>query len=88
MKPLIEAGLEAPFLQSNPRSGKCIFCPTDVRMPKSYLHDEPGAPFFPDDEKNAKLLYIKEIPLNGSIDIEGNVGFGIGEMILKHAIRV
>ena len=23
--------------------GKCIFCPTDVRMPKSYLPDEPGA---------------------------------------------
>ncbi len=23
--------------------GQCIFCPTDVRMPKSYLHDEPGA---------------------------------------------
>ncbi len=53
-----------------------------------FLHDEPGAPFFPDDEKDAKLLYIKEIPLNGSIDIDGNVGFGIGEMILKHAIRV
>jgi elongator complex protein 3 len=26
-----------------PCPGKCLFCPTDVRMPKSYLHDEPGA---------------------------------------------
>ena len=26
-----------------PCPGKCIFCPTDIRMPKSYLHDEPGA---------------------------------------------
>ena len=26
-----------------PCPGKCIFCPTDMRMPKSYLHDEPGA---------------------------------------------
>lgn len=26
-----------------PCPGKCIFCPTDYRMPKSYLHDEPGA---------------------------------------------
>ena len=26
-----------------PFPGKCIFCPTDVRMPKSYLPDEPGA---------------------------------------------
>ena len=26
-----------------PCPGQCIFCPTDLRMPKSYLHDEPGA---------------------------------------------
>jgi elongator complex protein 3 len=26
-----------------PCPGQCIFCPTDARMPKSYLHDEPGA---------------------------------------------
>lgn len=26
-----------------PCPGQCIFCPTDVQMPKSYLPDEPGA---------------------------------------------
>ncbi|MGA2111714.1 MAG: tRNA uridine(34) 5-carboxymethylaminomethyl modification radical SAM/GNAT enzyme Elp3 [Anaerolineales bacterium] len=26
-----------------PCPGECLFCPTDARMPKSYLHDEPGA---------------------------------------------
>jgi elongator complex protein 3 len=26
-----------------PCPGQCIFCPNDVRMPKSYLADEPGA---------------------------------------------
>lgn len=31
--------LTKPF----PCPGECLFCPTDVRMPKSYLHDEPGA---------------------------------------------
>lgn len=31
--------LTKPF----PCPGKCIFCPSDVRMPKSYLADEPGA---------------------------------------------
>lgn len=31
--------LTKPF----PCPGECIFCPTDARMPKSYLHDEPGA---------------------------------------------
>ena len=27
----------------HPCPGRCIFCPNDVRMPKSYLSDEPGA---------------------------------------------
>lgn len=31
--------LTRPF----PCPGECIFCPNDVRMPKSYLADEPGA---------------------------------------------
>ncbi len=31
--------LTKPF----PCPGACIFCPNDVRMPKSYLSDEPGA---------------------------------------------
>jgi elongator complex protein 3 len=31
--------LTKPF----PCPGRCIFCPTDERMPKSYLPDEPGA---------------------------------------------
>ncbi len=53
-----------------------------------FLDGEPGSPFFPVDEKDAKLLYIKEIPLNGSIDIDGNPGSGTGEMILENAIRV
>jgi elongator complex protein 3 len=31
--------LTKPF----PCPGKCVFCPNDLRMPKSYLADEPGA---------------------------------------------
>ena len=31
--------LTKPF----PCPGKCIFCPNDVRMPKSYISNEPGA---------------------------------------------
>jgi elongator complex protein 3 len=27
----------------HPCPGTCVFCPSDVRMPKSYLSDEPGA---------------------------------------------
>jgi len=29
--------------QPHPCPGRCIFCPNDARMPKSYLSDEPGA---------------------------------------------
>jgi elongator complex protein 3 len=45
----------------HPCPGRCIFCPTDVRMPKSYLHDEPGAmraeqhAFDPFDQTAARL---------------------------------
>jgi elongator complex protein 3 len=44
-----------------PCPGKCIFCPTDVRMPKSYVPDEPGArralehDFDPYDQVAARL---------------------------------
>ncbi len=44
--------LTKPF----PCPGTCIFCPNDVRMPKSYLADEPGAQRA---EKNAFDPYLQ-----------------------------
>lgn len=50
-----------------PCPGKCIFCPTDVRMPKSYLPDEPGArraldhAFDPYDQVAARLRALDEV---------------------------
>lgn len=50
-----------------PCPGKCIFCPTDVRMPKSYLPDEPGAmralhhEFDPFDQTAARLEALEAI---------------------------
>jgi elongator complex protein 3 len=50
-----------------PCPGKCIFCPTDVRMPKSYLPDEPGAmrglhhQFDPYDQVAARLEALKAV---------------------------
>lgn len=50
-----------------PCPGKCIFCPTDVRMPKSYLPDEPGArralehAFDPYDQVFARLEALEAI---------------------------
>ena len=46
MKPVrSQAGVTVVTVLTKPYAcpGKCIFCPTDVRMPKSYLYDEPGA---------------------------------------------
>jgi len=46
MKPVRTASGVAPvtvLTEPFPCPGRCIFCPSDVRMPKSYLSDEPGA---------------------------------------------
>jgi elongator complex protein 3 len=50
-----------------PCPGKCIFCPTDVRMPKSYLPDEPGAmralehQFDPYDQVSSRLRALENL---------------------------
>jgi elongator complex protein 3 len=50
-----------------PCPGKCIFCPTDVRMPKSYLPDEPGAmralfhEFDPFDQVEARIQALYDV---------------------------
>jgi elongator complex protein 3 len=46
MKPVRTASGVAPvtlLTKPHPCPGSCIFCPSDVQMPKSYLSDEPGA---------------------------------------------
>ncbi|MCB0451195.1 MAG: tRNA uridine(34) 5-carboxymethylaminomethyl modification radical SAM/GNAT enzyme Elp3, partial [Confluentibacter sp.] len=58
--------LTKPF----PCPGKCIFCPNDIRMPKSYLADEPGAQrahrnkFDPYLQTYNRLLALKNIGHN------------------------
>ena len=55
--------LTKPF----PCPGDCIFCPTDARMPKSYLADEPGAlraehhQFDPYDTTASRLRALENI---------------------------
>jgi elongator complex protein 3 len=50
-----------------PCPGKCIFCPTDVRMPKSYLPDEPGAmralehEFDPYEQVHARIRALENL---------------------------
>jgi len=50
-----------------PCPGECIFCPTDVRMPKSYLPEEPGArrglehEFDPYNQTSARLRALEAV---------------------------
>jgi hypothetical protein len=53
-----------------------------------YLHSEPGAPFFPMDEDEAKSLYMTEIPLHGPITVGSSWGVGTGELIIRHAQKI
>jgi hypothetical protein len=53
-----------------------------------FLHSEPGAPFFPTSEEEAKSLYITEIPVSDSVEIDASPGVGIGELILENAKRI
>ena len=53
-----------------------------------YLHSEPGAPFFPTTEEEAKQLTLEAIPLAGPITIRAGVGVGAGGLILEHARKL
>lgn len=50
-----------------------------------YLHAEPGSPFFPTDEADAAELTIEELPLSGPVELDARCGYGLGDLILKHA---
>jgi len=53
-----------------------------------FLHAEPGAAFFPTDEKEAKSFYLTEIPISKTIEVDGSLGMGVGELILSNAKRI
>jgi len=70
MKPTRTSSGVAPvtvLTKPYPCPGQCIFCPTDVRMPKSYLSDEPGAmraayhQFDPFQQTAARLSALENI---------------------------
>jgi hypothetical protein len=50
-----------------------------------YLHDEPGAPFFPTTDEEANSIVIETVPLTGAIALKGSCGYGVGGMILRSA---
>jgi len=53
-----------------------------------YLHSEPGAPFFPTDEQEVSLLYLKEIPIQGPVRVQAGFHMGTGALFLRNAKRI
>ncbi len=91
----------ADFIQNKVPSFKLIYskttsskyygntCPKcGVLSGDFHLHSEPGAPFFPTTEEEARMLYLKPVPINEPVKVKAGIGFGIGEMILEHAKRI
>jgi hypothetical protein len=52
----------------------------------SYIQNR--RPFFPENEKEAKSLYLIEIPLSNAISVKASLSMGVGEMILNNAKKV
>ena len=53
-----------------------------------FLHSEPGAPFFPTEEDEAKSLYLTEILLSGHITVAASFSMGAGDVILECSKRI
>jgi elongator complex protein 3 len=67
MRSLSGVSVVTALTKPYPCPGKCVFCPTDVRMPKSYLPDEPGAmralqhDFDPYDQVRSRLDALEAV---------------------------
>ena len=67
MRSLSGVSVVTTLTKPYPCPGKCVFCPTDVRMPKSYLPDEPGAmralqhDFDPYDQVRSRLDALEAV---------------------------
>ncbi|MBP9758960.1 tRNA uridine(34) 5-carboxymethylaminomethyl modification radical SAM/GNAT enzyme Elp3 [Candidatus Dojkabacteria bacterium] len=57
-----------------PCPGKCIFCPNDVRMPKSYLSDEPGA------QRAGKNNFDPYLQVYRRLNALKNIGHGVSKV--------
>ena len=60
------SGVSVITVLTNPiLARKCVFCPTEPGMPKSYLSNEPGAmravldDFHPNDQVTTRILSLK-----------------------------
>jgi hypothetical protein len=53
-----------------------------------FFHSEPGAPFFPTDDEEAKQLYMTKIPISKPVEIKASLNIGVGELILENAKEI
>ncbi len=52
-----------------------------------YLHSEPGAPFFPTTEDEARRLTLEAVPMHGSIEVQAGLAMGCGDLIMEYGNR-
>jgi hypothetical protein len=53
-----------------------------------YLHEEPGAPFFPTTKEEARSLAIEMVPMRESILVRTGLGMGTVDLILENAGKI
>jgi len=68
--------------QSEYFANTCPVC--GVLSGDHYLHSEPGAPFFPTTDEEARRLTIDPVALQGSIDVQASLRMGSGDLILNN----
>jgi hypothetical protein len=71
--------------QSKYHANTCPKC--GVLSGDFFLHEQPGAPFFPTTKEEAKHLSIETIPVSESMTVRAGLGIGVGDLILQHAHR-
>jgi hypothetical protein len=73
-------------IQSEYYANTCPEC--GVLSGDFYLHSEPGAPFFPTTENEAKDLVIETVSINPPIYVRASLGMGGGDLILGNVNRL
>ncbi len=53
-----------------------------------FLHSEPGAPFFPTEEEEARSLTLEQIPLSEPVVDNSGCGYGPGDLALHYERRI
>lgn len=63
-------------------------CTCGAHFGDHFLQSEPGGAFFPQEEEQAALITIEQLPFSGTFDFKCGCSWGEGAFIFEHAKRV